>query len=545
MAFRYAIVAAGAPTPTLKVEGRLPAGVTLAADGTLSGIPRTLGRFPLQVSVANIFGTDTAKFVLDVRPSPGFDVNGDGLPDLPVGSPREDVGRIVDAGVVTVLFGAGDGTYGRGGSLQLTQETVGQVSEKGDKFGAAVVVAEVTGDRYPDLIVGAPGENNRAGQVVVIHGAAAGMTGKQRTVLRQGLSGAAGAAEAGDGFGSVVSVGNDGMWVGAPRENLGRAVDAGVVTRFRIRPLRTAGSIQYRQGAHKIPGTPERGDRFGSALSGGGVAIGAPGEDVGRIVNAGSVTWNLTTSFTQNSRGIPGTAERGDQFGAAVAAAELLTMDDEDHVQSGMNALLVGAPGEDIGSVKDAGSVTLIGDTFDGLQSEGFLQNSWSTRQQVEAGDRFGASLLLATANQPEVDSGTGNTVLETEASLTVGAPGEDIGAAANTGAATTVGLGAGCSDTCRTYFDDEGTRIEQGVAGVAGTPRTGNAFGATLGGLPGVELGVVIGAPGRTVDNHSSAGSVTVLNPPPLVSQEIHQNSPGVRGSAETGDRFSTLPTV
>ena len=47
-----------------------------------------------------------------------------------------------------------------------------------------------------------------AGQVVVVHGVAKGLAGAKRTVLRQGLAGAAGAAEAGDGFGSAISVGN-------------------------------------------------------------------------------------------------------------------------------------------------------------------------------------------------------------------------------------------------------------------------------------------------------------------------------------------------
>ena len=80
------------------------------------------------------------------------------------------MGRIVDAGAVTVLFGSARGTYGQAGSLQITQETVGQTSETGDKFGAAIAVADVTGDAQLDLVIGAPGENAGAGQVVVVHG---------------------------------------------------------------------------------------------------------------------------------------------------------------------------------------------------------------------------------------------------------------------------------------------------------------------------------------------------------------------------------------
>ena len=243
-----------------------------------------------------------------------------------------------------------------GQSLAISQESVGQVSETGDKFGTALAVAEVTGDKYVDLVIGAPGENAGAGQVVVIHGSAGRMTGATRTVLRQGLSGAAGAAETGDGFGSTLSVGN-GLWVGAPGENLRRATDAGVVTRFLAKPLRTAGSIQYQQGTRKVPGTPESGDRFGAALAGGGTVIGVPGEDVGSIVDAGIATIGLTRAVSQDSPGIPGGAERGDRFAAGVAYARIYNWDSEADAQSWLDLVAVGSPGEDIGSLSDAGSV--------------------------------------------------------------------------------------------------------------------------------------------------------------------------------------------
>jgi hypothetical protein len=373
------------------------------------------------------------------------------------------------------------------------------------------------------------------------------MTGAARTVVRQGLSGAAGAAEAGDGFGSTLSVGN-GLWVGAPGENLGRASDAGVVTRFLAKPLRTAGSIQYQQGSRKVPGTPESGDRFGAALAGGGTAIGVPGENVGSIVDAGIVTVGLTRAVSQDTPGIPGGAERGDQFGAAVASTRLFAEEVENGGQSHLDLLAIGAPGEDIGSLDDAGSVTLIDkDSLDypddGGDPSSLVQNSLSAGQTVEAGDRFGASVAIATkTTQVQEEDGFRDLILETEASLAVGAPGEDVGARANAGAVTILPATAGCSDTCDYYVEDGGT-LSQGSGGVVGAAGTGNAFGATLAELPGIELGLVIGAPGQKVGDHPSAGTVTVINPP-FASQQVHQDSPGVPGGAETGDQFSTLPT-
>ena len=528
------------------LKGVLPSGVTLT-NGVLQGTPRATGVFNFEVTAANLFGSTSAAFSLDVKPTTAFDGNGDGLPDMVVGAPGEDVGRIVDAGVVTLLYGAVDGSYGRAGSLDITQESVGQVSETGDKFGAALAVAEVTGDKYVDLVIGAPGENAGAGQVVVVHGSAARMTGAVRTVLRQGLAGAAGAAEAGDGFGTTISVGN-GLWVGAPGENLGRATDAGVVTRFLAKPLRTAGSIQYQQGSRKVPGTPESGDRFGAALAGGGAVIGVPGEDVGSIVDAGLATVGLTRAVSQDSPGIPGGAERGDKFGSAVAFARLWTWESEGDGQVSVDLVAVGAPGEDVGSLKDAGSVTVI-DT-DYLSDPGWgdeplsiVQNSHSAGQTVEAGDQFGAALLLATRTITTRNEDQDRNELETTAKLVVGAPGEDVGARANAGAITVLPTEASCSDNCQYYVDD-GSTLTQGSKGVIGAAAAANTFGATLAQLPGVDFGLAISAPGQNISSHPSAGSVTVLNPPPLASQQIHQDSPGVPGAAETGDRFSTIPT-
>ncbi len=171
------------------------------------------------------------------------------------------------------------------------------------------------------------------------------------------------------------------------------------------------------------------------------------------------------------------------------------------------------------------------------------VQNSLSAGQTVEAGDRFGASLAIATkTTQVQEEDGFRDLILETEASLAVGAPGEDVGARANAGAVTILPATAECSDMCD-YNVEDGRTITQGSGGVVGAAGTGNTFGATVGELPGIELGLVIGAPGQNVSNHPFAGTVTALNPQ-FASQQIHQDSPGVPGGTETGDRFSTVPT-
>ena len=68
------------------------------------------------------------------------DFNNDGADDLAVGVPGENVGSIVDAGSVNVLYGStGTGLSGAG-SQQFTQPV--SAVEAGDQFGSALASGE-------------------------------------------------------------------------------------------------------------------------------------------------------------------------------------------------------------------------------------------------------------------------------------------------------------------------------------------------------------------------------------------------------------------
>jgi hypothetical protein len=98
------------------------------------------------------------------------DLNRDGLADIVVGSPYEDLGKN-RAGQVTVIPGRASGALGAG-SYSFSQDTAGVpgAGETDDFFGTTVSVGDVNKDGRPELFVGAVGENNFTGGVWVLPG---------------------------------------------------------------------------------------------------------------------------------------------------------------------------------------------------------------------------------------------------------------------------------------------------------------------------------------------------------------------------------------
>ncbi|MBK8051139.1 MAG: FG-GAP repeat protein [Anaerolineales bacterium] len=84
------------------------------------------------------------------------DFNGDNRDDLGVGVPYEDVGAIVNAGAVNVLY-----NLFAGGNQFFTQNTAGvlDVAEANDLFGYSLAVGDFNNNGRDDLVVGVPFEN--------------------------------------------------------------------------------------------------------------------------------------------------------------------------------------------------------------------------------------------------------------------------------------------------------------------------------------------------------------------------------------------------
>jgi hypothetical protein len=107
-------------------------------------------------------------------------VTGDGYPDIAVGVPGEDIGSIREAGSVVLLKGGASGLTGTGAQA-FNQSTSGVpgASEKGDNFGASVLLADVNANNRADLAVGTPQEDGTyqdSGAAWLLRGSKTGLT---------------------------------------------------------------------------------------------------------------------------------------------------------------------------------------------------------------------------------------------------------------------------------------------------------------------------------------------------------------------------------
>lgn len=435
----------------------------------------------------------------------GPDLNGDGYDDAVVGDPYATVNGQREAGAIVVMYGDADCRIGEGARRLISQSSAGVpgTSEAGDHFGWSVAVGDLTDDGRTDILVGSPGEDVgsrvNAGSVHVLS-FAAGATASAISAVSLTQNDLRGVAEAGDQFGSTVaaapSLGDEAGTLaaaGAPGEDLAGIADAGEVDAFGFDGAWDL-TAQFQQGttssspfAVPVPGVPEAGDRFGASLliaqlnapDTGDVpagpqwtyVMGAPGDVVSGQDGAGSLTLSYTQTgaleqVTQDSAEVPGVAESGDAFGSSLAVHETQSWRDAETRTLPRN-LAVGAPGEDVGKVADAGSVTLFRSTDTGLKPrEVFTQNSAGFDGHAEATDRFGSSVAM----RPELG---GSDVV-----LVIGVPYEDVGNVADAGLVQTVAVTAAGTNPLRSYTE--------AAAKTPGTVATGHRFGLTVTAMKG-----------------------------------------------------------
>lgn len=454
-----------------------------------------MSTFRLRTAIAAVavgLATGIAAVAVDASPAnaeaddcpPGMlsDFNGDGYSDTVIADPYATVGGELQAGRLSVLYGDADGRIGEGPRSYVQQGSgvVGDVPETGDRFGTAVAVADVNCDDYTDVVVGTPyediGGQVDSGSVQIVWGYSTGL-GLGIPARQLGQSTFGNAVVAGDQFGFAVDA----------LEDVGQGS--------------TGGEYAY------------------------ALAIGAPGTNVSGLNDAGWVGFevaydgeNEPVEVTQDTPGVPGAAEAGDRFGAAVSLNYLTGITD-------VVDAVVGVPNEDVGSLANAGAITVVRDIYysDDVQADGFDQNSPGVADSAEAGDVFGRTLDSILVG------GTSRMV--------VGVPGEDLGAAANAGA---VQLFAGPTTSITpTAF------LSQDTPGVGGAPESQDGFGnrvAFIGpGLADPYTRLAVSTP--TEDGEAVDSGLVQVFPLTDLSTEVSysQGSPGVPGAVTAGDRFGT----
>lgn len=266
------------------------------------------------------------------------------------------------------------------------------------------------------------------------------------------------------------------------------------------------------------------------------LVIGVPWEDIGGISDAGVVhvlygsdrgpTTRGSDLWSQNKRGIRGSAAEQDNFGRALAAGDF----DND----GFDDLAIGAPGEDVGGLDYSGAVHILYGSRRGLSRRG--DDLFTLATQGIPGDPTENGNLGAALAAAPLGKGSAHD-------LAIGIPGATLGTQAYAGAASVL-YGSG-----RGLRVGGGTYLHQNKPGVEGEADQFDGFGGLLTAANLAHNGkaeLVVGSPFDEETSGGNSGSVHIFKGSRrgvrTADDELwHQDSPGIAPFTDPnpGDAF------
>lgn len=440
------------------------------------------------------------------------DFNGDHASDLAIGVPFEDVGAkggTRDAGAVNVIYGTrGGGLFpnilsGGGGrdDQMWTQSTSGVEGsiEPNDRFGAQLAAGDFNCDERDDLAIGVPGQDvgpyHDAGAIAIIYGSGVGLSVAltDDLLLTRESSEIEGFASDNLNFPTSLQSGDfngDGcidLAIGVRHDNVDGGPDAGSVNVIYGSGAGLSATFAvpdqlWSQNSPGIEGQMVPGDGFGIALASGhfnndsyeDLAVGSieyalnheteePDRAGGVNVIYGSpsglsATFRSDQLWTQDSPGIQGKSEDGDEYGLSLTTADLNG--------DGYSELAVGIRSEDT-SLEDSGMVGVIYSSSSGLTSSDqlFTQATPGIDGTTERLEFFGWSLTSGDYD------GDGND------DLVVGVD-ESIGGEIGVGAVHVISSQGGSANTGISYKE---VLWRQEKDGVKGMMEAGDHFGSAV----------------------------------------------------------------
>ncbi|MET7323569.1 FG-GAP repeat protein [Streptomyces sp. NPDC005549] len=391
----YDDVLTGAPGAT--VSGAPGAGYVTVQYSSSSGLSTT-NKSVLHQNVSGVPG--------GVETGDGFggavasgDLDNDGYDDAVVGIPGEDLAGLPDTGGAVVFWGSPTGLHGSD-STWLENDDL----RANAHFGRAVEAARYFAPDPAD-----PDADPRDSLAVLEDDALLFFTltpgqAARRPTLSEHRVRASEFAPADTGFafrGLTHGNYNEDSWADLAVSGVTTGEQPGTGT---VHVLHGAPDVAGLGDGGTFPGGPAvvSGDWDGTGqddLVIGDTAAGAPtGGGITLYLGRGDLSGlepEPAQHWTQDSPGVPGTAEAGDQWGAELSAGDT---DGDGHPD-----LAVGAPGEDIGTVADAGAVWVLrGDRtgFSGTGVKSFDQQLADIPGTAEKSDRWGGQVRLIDANK-------------------------------------------------------------------------------------------------------------------------------------------------